>query len=48
MGRKAAFFLMRKLGQDVLHEVDLASLPARAHKLFLDRSLNARVSIGDA
>ena len=39
---------MRDLGQNVPHGVDLAPLPARPHELFLDRSLDARVGIGDA
>jgi hypothetical protein len=48
MGREAALFPMRHLGQDVPHEVDLAALPRGAEPLLPDRDLEAGVGVGDA
>ena len=41
MRRKAAFFLMRDLRQDVPHKMDLATLPGSSQELLFRRRLDA-------
>ncbi len=48
MGREAALLLVRDLGQDVPHEVDLAALPRGAEPLLPHRGLDPGVGVGDA
>ena len=48
MGREAALLLVRDLGQDVPHEVDLAALPGGAQPFLPDRGLDPGVGVGDA
>ncbi len=47
MSREVALLPMRHVGQDVAHEMDLAALPGGAQPLLPDRSLDARVGVGD-